>query len=484
MLTIPELSERIFHGLTADLGDLNLTLISNLKMFSVVSKECNAIAKRIKVDGHVNDLEQCLAVYYTKMGYMSCLEYTLSTSTAKSFEGIVCCAASYGNLDAMRFLIPLNVDTHRHATAKAAEGGSLECLKYAESMNYGRLHPKLHVSAAGAGSLECIKYLRERGVELTIEACVKAVEKNHYECFEYLLERLALFDLCGPQKGKEKPHPWCEDSDGCVTDLHISELAAKHGDLRYIDALRKRNGRLSKKAMNIAADRGHLEFIKHLLVHGCECTTTACYNAAKKGHLNILAYLIENGCPWNTRMCEAAATNGHLDCLKYTVENGGFTKKAVGCAILNGRVDCLRYLDQHEEIDWDGLSTAELYGLTKHLECFVYAVERGFTMYSHALQYAYSRRHFNVIDYMIEQNHFVGNLVLHAMIEEYDFKRLEKVLASGIEVNAFLLSVAHKVCSNTLMGVTEDYPKAVKILNMLQGLYTGGRAQEADETMY
>ena len=77
--------------------------------------------------------------------------------------------------------------------AAAAEGGHLECLKYAHE-NGSPWNERTCVAAAECGRLECLKYLHENGCEWHEDACAAAADgdtapaEGHLECLKYAHE--------------------------------------------------------------------------------------------------------------------------------------------------------------------------------------------------------------------------------------------------------------------------------------------------------
>lgn len=118
-------------------------------------------------------------------------------------------------------------------------------------------------------------------------------------------------------------------------------------------------------------------FVKLIDDYGFSFDVHSCCRAAQVGKLDILRVLHEKyKCSWNWRVCTAAAEGGHLECLIYAHEKGcPWDSDTCTFAARNGHLACLIYAHENR-CEWDGgtLVWAEKNG---HLDCLEYAHKNG-----------------------------------------------------------------------------------------------------------
>eukprot|EP01112_Ceratiomyxa_fruticulosa_P005422 TRINITY_DN1603_c0_g1_i15.p1 TRINITY_DN1603_c0_g1~~TRINITY_DN1603_c0_g1_i15.p1 ORF type:complete len:329 (-),score=72.53 TRINITY_DN1603_c0_g1_i15:92-1078(-) len=103
-----------------------------------------------------------------------------------------CCAelASYGYLSCLRFVRerekPLQWD--EKTTKNAAQGGHLDCLKYAIE-NKCEQYGNLVLIAIDGGHTEILKYLHQNGWRLDSASLIDSLNGGHLGCLKYMLEQ-------------------------------------------------------------------------------------------------------------------------------------------------------------------------------------------------------------------------------------------------------------------------------------------------------
>jgi hypothetical protein len=102
----------------------------------------------------------------------------------------------------------------------------------------------------------------------------------------------------------------------------ITEIAARYGDILYLDFCHMRGNQLNEMVCAQAAFSGHLDCLRYARENRCPWDANVCLYAARNGHIDCLRYAHENGCPWHEKTAFFARINSKFECLKYCIDNG------------------------------------------------------------------------------------------------------------------------------------------------------------------
>jgi len=97
--------------------------------------------------------------------------------------------------------------------------------------------------------------------------------------------------------------------------------AARAGDLRTLQLLRRDGYPWDRDTCMFAARGGHFDILKWAHENGCKWDSFTCVFAAQHGHFEILKWARENGCEWDSFTCAFAAQRGHLEILEYLYDS-------------------------------------------------------------------------------------------------------------------------------------------------------------------
>lgn len=94
-------------------------------------------------------------------------------------------AARQGHWEALKYLYEKSGSIWDSSTcAAAAEGGHLQCLRFAHQHGCD-WDTKTCTAAAQKGHLECLMYAHERGCPWNVLTCHQAARHDHLECLHY-----------------------------------------------------------------------------------------------------------------------------------------------------------------------------------------------------------------------------------------------------------------------------------------------------------
>eukprot|EP01113_Clastostelium_recurvatum_P050751 TRINITY_DN968_c0_g2_i1.p1 TRINITY_DN968_c0_g2~~TRINITY_DN968_c0_g2_i1.p1 ORF type:complete len:570 (-),score=58.56 TRINITY_DN968_c0_g2_i1:1326-3035(-) len=200
-------------------------------------------------------------------------------------------------------------------------------------------------------------------------------------------------------------------------DLVLCDLAAKHGSLSCLRAMRETGARMTYLAHVYAAQGGHLECLRYVYEHEHSRSSHVCLQAAYNGHLDCLRFAHDNGYRWSRFAAAYAAAGGQLACLRYAIEDGGCKwGEPIGSfsfpgqpapvtsictqAARAGSIECLKYAHQRGCPMDNATPTGAVYGGS--MECLQYVYENygwGTNMYNNACTEAASRGHYALLQY-------------------------------------------------------------------------------------
>ncbi len=133
-----------------------------------------------------------------KAGFLHILKY-LYENGCQINEWVIAFAAFKGHLNILKYLrsLPEPCPWDHNTTAWAAEGGHLECLKYAHEngCDWDFLTPAL---AAFGGHLECLKYAYENGCRWNEITTSYAAQTGHLQSLKYARENGCPWDSRTP----------------------------------------------------------------------------------------------------------------------------------------------------------------------------------------------------------------------------------------------------------------------------------------------
>ncbi|KAL2919995.1 hypothetical protein HK105_200061 [Polyrhizophydium stewartii] len=134
---------------------------------------------------------------------------------------------------------------------------------------------------------------------------------------------------------------------GCrAMSRRAAELAAAHGHLDCLEALRGMGVKMGGDAMEAAARGGHLDVVRFLHGAGVPPGPRAANVAAAGGHVDTVAFLVGAGGECTTLAMDWAAAGGHVRMLEWLHARGigGFTHKAMDAAAANGHLGAVAFL--------------------------------------------------------------------------------------------------------------------------------------------
>jgi len=107
----------------------------------------------------------------------------------------------------------------------------------------------------------------------------------------------------------------CWDEDCCAS-------AARYGQLKTLQWLRKRGCKWDSKTCAAAALCGHMKTLKWAHANCCPWDKWVCANLAKRGLTKELMWARRTGCPWDALTLNSAVQGGSIATLQYVREEG------------------------------------------------------------------------------------------------------------------------------------------------------------------
>ena len=210
-------------------------------------------------------------------------------------ESTAAAAAESGNLDVLRYVLENKCPYGSNLSIHVAKSGSIEGLKYIEELGLP-IRSGCYGSAAEKGNLELLEWLLQKGVPKTEFACDYAAAKGDLKTLKWLQEN--QFDWSQFTLENSAPHPeifkWLR-SNGCPWGI----LTIPH-------IILEKNVDLSRWALE----------------QGCTTEPHICNYAAKHGNISILKVLVEFKYQFTLLTCENAAAAYDLGMLQWLVKNG------------------------------------------------------------------------------------------------------------------------------------------------------------------
>lgn len=152
--------------------------------------------------------------------------------------------------------------------------------------------------AAQGGHLECLKYAHENGCPWNVNTLTAAIRSDQANCMKYALQ------------------------NNCPRPVGMGVTAAKHGHLPCLRVALEFGAR-DGEVCAAAAEHGHLDCLEFAFSEGCPIDDSKItLSAAKNGHLDCLDFALAIGCPLHDDAGAAAASAGHLDCLDLLWQHG------------------------------------------------------------------------------------------------------------------------------------------------------------------
>ena len=175
--------------------------------------------------------------------------------------------------------------------------------------------------------------------------------------------------------------------------------AARAGDLRTLQLLRRDGYPWDRDTCMFAARGGHFDILKWAHENGCKWDSFTCAFAAQHGHFEILKWARENGCEWDRYTCACAAGGGHFEILKWA-------------------------RGQNPPCPWDPNTCANATA-GGHFEILKWARENGCEWDSFTCAFAAQRGHLEILEYLYDSRApfsaklGITNDKCKAFIEEY-----------------------------------------------------------------
>lgn len=224
-----------------------------------------------KYNFEYNQSELYKAVEYGNVEYMKYIIDNISDPSDFIHPETACIAAFNGHLECMIYIINLKPQICNCLMSEAMLGNNINIMNYLSKIKYEFSQTEIVINASRNGLIEYLIQFKNNNFEWNANACVGAIEYEHYDCLEFLIE------------------------NNCPLN---SECICK--------AVQNRN----------------IKFIEFLIENNCPKTSYACTIAARNGDLEILKILHKNNFTWGIDTCTEAAKNGNFECLKYAHING------------------------------------------------------------------------------------------------------------------------------------------------------------------
>lgn len=284
--------------------------------------------------------------------------------------------------------MPLNELCYSNICTIAVVNDEVECLKYAHSQGVPFIRSLLGVIYVHQNSNTlCFEYAREQGAAWTSGLYERAIVKNNFTLLQYLCD-----NGC----------PW-DGADNCTT-------AVEYRRLKHLQYLHEKGCPWSAETCAMAVEMGHTDILLYLLRNDCplcshlwtlnpcdafedvvqcfvesgytwDLTPAAILDCLLKTNFNGLKLLIENGCPWYPDAFNVIIYYENFEMFKWVRALGAPWPEQV-CLWLaeKGLIDWLQYAHTHgAAISPDTcerlLQSPRL--TSQHVECFVYAHQKG-----------------------------------------------------------------------------------------------------------
>ncbi len=122
-----------------------------------------------------------------KYGHLNILKF-LVTNECELGESVSLYAAKGGHIDILQWLVEINYKMHSFTCKYAVMGGSLSCLQWAIEHGCKFNVPEVYYTAAQYNEIHIIKWLRSNGYIWNSRTCVGAVRGNHLELLKWLVK--------------------------------------------------------------------------------------------------------------------------------------------------------------------------------------------------------------------------------------------------------------------------------------------------------
>jgi hypothetical protein len=159
-------------------------------------------------------------------------------------------------------------------------------------------------SAAKCGNLKSLKYLHSVGSPIDGLVLEAIIDNDHIACLEWIVEErinnidISLIRIMALTKNKRKSIDWVHEYEEC----QACALAAKTGNLQYLQRLHRQN-----YAWN----------------------DLVCSEAILNGHFELLKWARANGAPWNRHAAELAAISGNIEMYDWIIANGAYMDETI-----------------------------------------------------------------------------------------------------------------------------------------------------------
>lgn len=282
-------------------------------------------------------------------------------------------------------------------------------------------------AAASLGRLDYLIILRERGYQWDNGTCNAAAEGGHLDCLKYAKDNNCPWNPS--TDGKLHLMEWAAEN-GFKLCPYVCENAAKNGHLHCLQYAFNNGCPWSEEVTYGAARNGHVDCLRFALENDCPVGSHTCMNAACSGHLECLMLLHQYNASWDERATRFAAAYGHLQCLQYLHENGcPWDSTASSGAVVSGCVNCLRYTISHGCVYEEHILSTTL--TRRSLPCLEYLIgdlglymnEDG-SLFVQALQLC----SFPCLKYLIDMGCPMGDLSPHQEPRSNDPARDEQLL--------------------------------------------------------
>jgi hypothetical protein len=230
-------------------------------------------------------------------------------------------AALFGQLEVMKFLQwgwHYQGTWRYEATACAAQGGHLACLKWmrAEKPYWSAYYKAGQCEWDGGttsratknGHLRTLEWATDNGCDWQEHYIITiAAQKGHLHIMEWARKRGYYIGRGHIVHAATNKHlhvlNWAEANDLKMDIKIMIESAVHNGHLCILQWISLRHGVDHEFCMQMATQRGHLHILKWTKEDGVRWNKEICTLAARYEHLHIMQWAVANRCPWDRRIC-------------------------------------------------------------------------------------------------------------------------------------------------------------------------------------
>lgn len=292
----------------------------------------------------------------------------------------------------------------------AAEGGSLDVIRYLVTEGKAVNHAKLYRLAARHGHLPIIQYISSTFTRIIHHQYSNYATKNpsYYDEKHVPFYDPAIY-IEAARGGHLSIIQWAQENH-IPTNRRRGSIAKAKNMGYLIRRPRSKDISIGQLIGPVAAKYGHLNIISYLYENEEENSNRMIHNAAKNGHLHIIQYCVENylyglQIPTNSSTGEWAARNGHLSIIIYLKEQNRYQPyKDLTFAVKNHHWDVAVYLLENGFYKEEELNELCSYlGKIGNLSMIFYLEKRNLLIPKKALTSSFTHHQYTVYEYLLNK---------------------------------------------------------------------------------